>query len=137
MVLLDDLVLDISKFKFEHPGGTFLIEHHIGYDISKFFYGGYTLEIGSGMKPYTHSNVARKIVNSIAIGRLNDLPTNSNAAIIKKTSINSSTSVFTLKLIGDEASFTMPNSSDVSNFGRHYLIRSVNAPKIYRHYTLS
>jgi len=37
LVILDDLVLDVSLFKNEHPGGLFLFEHHIGMDISKFF----------------------------------------------------------------------------------------------------
>ena len=44
LVVLDDLVLDISKYKFYHPGGLFVLEHNIGRDISKFFYGGYQLE---------------------------------------------------------------------------------------------
>lgn len=69
-MILDDLVLDVSKFKTEHPGGRFLLEHNIGRDISKFFYGGYTLEQGVGLKPVTHSNVARTIVNHIIVGRL-------------------------------------------------------------------
>ena len=44
LLLLDDMVLDVSKFKSEHPGGQFLIDFHIGRDVSKFFYGGYVLE---------------------------------------------------------------------------------------------
>jgi len=34
LVILDDMVLDISDFKGDHPGGQFLIEHCIGRDIS-------------------------------------------------------------------------------------------------------
>jgi Cytochrome b5-like Heme/Steroid binding domain len=70
LVLLDDLVLDVTRFKSEHPGGQFLLQFHLGRDVSKFFYGGYVLENESGMKPYTHSNVARTVVNSLAIGKL-------------------------------------------------------------------
>ena len=70
LVILDDLVLDVGKYRFAHPGGKFVIEHNIGEDISKFFYGGYSLEIGSGHKPYTHSNVARNVVNSLIIGQI-------------------------------------------------------------------
>jgi len=70
LVLLDDMVLDVAKFKSEHPGGQFLIDFHIGRDVSKFFYGGYVLENQSGMTPYTHSNVARAIVNGMIIGKL-------------------------------------------------------------------
>lgn len=34
LVLLEDLVLDISEFKADHPGGQFAIEHMVGRDIS-------------------------------------------------------------------------------------------------------
>jgi cytochrome b involved in lipid metabolism len=44
LVILDDLVLDIGRFMGEHPGGLFALEHNVGRDISKFFYGGYSLE---------------------------------------------------------------------------------------------
>jgi cytochrome b involved in lipid metabolism len=63
LVILDDLVLDVGKWKVNHPGGKFLIDHNIGRDVSKYFYGGYLLENGQGMKPNTHSNVAKSIVN--------------------------------------------------------------------------
>ena len=44
LVILDDLVLDVTDFAKSHPGGRFLIEKNFGRDISKFFYGGYSLE---------------------------------------------------------------------------------------------
>jgi len=59
LVILDDLVLDVSRFMSEHPGGTFLIKHNIGRDISKFYYGGYALENRANQQPYTHSNLSR------------------------------------------------------------------------------
>jgi len=68
LVILDDMILDVSKFKSHHPGGRFVINHNIGRDISKFFYGGYTLENYEGLKPYTHSNIARTVVNTIIVG---------------------------------------------------------------------
>ena len=43
-MILDDLVLDIENYMDNHPGGRFLLEHNIGRDISKFFYGGYALD---------------------------------------------------------------------------------------------
>ena len=46
------------------------MQQNIGRDISKFFYGGYSMEDNLGPKPgqgYRHSNYARLIVNSIAI----------------------------------------------------------------------
>jgi cytochrome b involved in lipid metabolism len=44
LMILDDLVLDVSEFINHHPGGKFFIVHCIGTDISKYFYGGYSLE---------------------------------------------------------------------------------------------
>ena len=44
LVILEDMVLDISTFAYCHPGGAFLLEHNIGNDISKFFYGAYALD---------------------------------------------------------------------------------------------
>jgi cytochrome b involved in lipid metabolism len=70
--VLDDLVLDISSFKLSHPGGKFVLEYNVGRDVSKFFYGGYTLETSSGLKPHTHSNMARYIANSLIIARLEE-----------------------------------------------------------------
>jgi cytochrome b involved in lipid metabolism len=39
--ILDDMVLDLTYYMPNHPGGAFLLEQNIGRDISKFFYGGY------------------------------------------------------------------------------------------------
>jgi len=44
LVILDDMVLDISNFHAFHPGGKFVLTHNKGRDISKFFYGGYSLD---------------------------------------------------------------------------------------------
>ena len=72
LMILDDLVLDVSQFYKVHPGGKFVIEHTVGTDIAKFFYGGYSLE--DNMKPtpafgFRHSNYARMIANDLAIAR--------------------------------------------------------------------
>ena len=66
LVLIDDCVVDVEQFEARHPGGTFLIKHHIGRDISKYFHGGYSLEgnlAGPPARGHLHSNYARKIVN--------------------------------------------------------------------------
>lgn len=65
LVILDDLVLDVSKFYNSHPGGHFSILQNVGRDISKFFYGGYSLENRDKVGEHVHSNDARKAVNSI------------------------------------------------------------------------
>ena len=62
LVILDDLVLEVDDYMDNHPGGRFLLEHNIGRDISKYFYGGYGLDgniLSSGSLKNTHSNIAR------------------------------------------------------------------------------
>lgn len=125
LLLLDDLVLDVSSFKSEHPGGKFLVEYHIGRDISKFFYGGYVLENNSGMKPYTHSNVARAIVNSLIVGRMSEKPTTFLIRIESKVEVNKITKTFNLKAVEKSSKYQAPSSTDVSFFGKHYLVRSL------------
>lgn len=97
LVILDDLVLDVSSFRFSHPGGKFVIDHNVGRDISKFFYGGYVLENLSGMKPHTHTNIARCIVNRLIIGRLEERAKTFQARIAEKSEVNDNTFCFTLK----------------------------------------
>jgi len=59
-VILDNLVLDLGTGKSAyfnyHPGGKMLLEHNIGRDVSKFFFGGYAMS--SNMPQETHSAVA-------------------------------------------------------------------------------
>jgi cytochrome b involved in lipid metabolism len=82
------MVLDVRKFKANHPGGEFAIKHNIGRDVSKFFYGGYALENFSGMSPYFHSNIARRAVNSIAIAYLERPTQEENYRMVEKTKVN-------------------------------------------------
>ena len=98
LVILDDMVLDVRRFRSEHPGGQFLIDFHVGRDVSKFFYGGYVLENQSGMTPYTHSNVARAIVNSMIVGKLNEASETFEGQITHNYNINSTTKVFTFTI---------------------------------------
>jgi cytochrome b involved in lipid metabolism len=56
LVILEDLVLDISEYKEDHPGGQFLVEHLIGRDITQFFYGSTILEPSSRLSPWRHSD---------------------------------------------------------------------------------
>jgi hypothetical protein len=67
---LDDLVVDVGEFMDSHPGGKFSLQHNVGQDISKFFYGAYSLE--SMVAPVTHSSLARKMVNRMVVARLVD-----------------------------------------------------------------
>jgi cytochrome b involved in lipid metabolism len=75
LVILDDLVLDVSDYMSNHPGGTFLLKNNVGRDISKFFYGGYSqdgnlIANGAALMVHRHSNLSRLQVNTIAIARL-------------------------------------------------------------------
>ena len=69
LVILDDLVLDVTAFASSHPGGRFVLEKSNGKDISKYFHGGYSLEPLQGTPNHTHSNYARIIVNSLIVAR--------------------------------------------------------------------
>jgi cytochrome b involved in lipid metabolism len=59
------MVLDVSKYMDNHPGGKFSLQHNIGRDVCKFFYGGYSLENTNEMKPWVHTNNARKALNTL------------------------------------------------------------------------
>lgn len=48
-----------------------MLSHNVGRDISKFFYGGYSMEgnlSGSPSSGHIHTNYARYIVNDLIIG---------------------------------------------------------------------
>jgi cytochrome b involved in lipid metabolism len=56
LVIIDNLVLDISCFAAMHPGGKFALEQTIGRDISKYFYGGYSMLSNAGSsRTHVHS----------------------------------------------------------------------------------
>lgn len=70
LAILDDMVLDLTQFLDNHPGGKFSLAQNIGRDISKFFYGGYSLENQMKVDNHVHSNDARKVVNTLIVGKL-------------------------------------------------------------------
>lgn len=73
LVIIDDMVIDISSFMFDHPGGRFVLQHLIGADVSKYFYGAYTYEnYISDKTTHTHSQLARRKVGNLAIARLDN-----------------------------------------------------------------
>lgn len=70
LVILNNYILDVSEYQYNHPGGNFLISYNIGRDISKFFYGAYKIENKKkGAKSHNHSHLSNKIVNTLIIGR--------------------------------------------------------------------
>ena len=136
LVVLDDLVLDIRQFRMSHPGGKFVLDYNVGRDVSKFFYGGYTLETSSGMKPHFHSNSARHIVNSLVIARLEEKAHSFATRIVNSSEVGKNTNCITLRAEGPDVNFRLPSSIDVTAIGRHFLIRSFAMPKVKRHYTV-
>lgn len=83
LVLLDEIILNVGDYIDNHPGGKQLIEHNIGRDISKFFYGGYSL--GKSSFDYTHSSLAEKIAMNLKIAKLSyESPQTFNARVVQK-----------------------------------------------------
>ena len=71
-VILDDMVIDVSIFMDDHPGGKFSLQHNIGRDVSKYFYGGYSMENIEKVPHHIHSNDARKIVTKLCVGLISE-----------------------------------------------------------------
>ena len=68
LVIFDNLVLDIKDYHLMHPGGKFNLTHNYARDISKFFFGGYSLVQVKGKWPHHHSQSALDIVKSMTVG---------------------------------------------------------------------
>lgn len=100
LVLLDDMILDVGVYAAYHPGGAFLLEHNIGRDISKFFYGGYSLDTGRDSKIHAHSTIPRSIVNSLVVARLVKKAPIMKTKIKHEHKVNSTASTFTFESIG-------------------------------------
>jgi cytochrome b involved in lipid metabolism len=52
------MVLDFGDFAMYHPGGKFVLEKNVGRDITKFYYGSYSMINGlsTGRGLHIHSN---------------------------------------------------------------------------------
>ena len=146
------MVLNVDGFEKYHPGGAFVIEHNIGRDISKFFYGGYALT-GNTPDPTAtvsrtpHSNVAIKIASDLAVARLCRNSTPRMLAKIdeaRTNQVNKHTSTFFFKVgagefypMKDTSVDTIPANaanvpdstvrsfySDLGTLGKHYTVGS-------------
>ncbi len=122
------------------------MNHTVGKDISKFFYGGYALDgnspiPGTSIPVWNHSNIARKIVNQLAVARYvrSGTPVFS-AKICDKVALNTHTTCFTLKCdkVIKGLSLYYP---DLSTLGKNFLVSAPNFRKrgkiIHRHYTIA
>lgn len=144
LVILDDLILDVSQFYKCHPGGKFVIEHTVGTDIAKFFYGGYSLEDNMLPKPafgFRHSNYARIIANDLAVARLDCVE---SGAVVSKCRlrwdkdnvVNKLTRSFFFETLDKEPVHNYKNYyPGIKYLTRHFWLRSMDQPLVKRHYT--
>ena len=143
-MILDDLVLDVKEFSKYHPGGRFVIEHTIGTDIAKFFYGGYCLEDNLGPKPafgWRHSNYARMIANDIAIAQFDCSPVGSTVArCVLRTDLDNKVNRLTRSFFFETVDLK-PRTNykayfpGTKNLTKHFWIRNMSQPGVIRHYT--
>ncbi|CDW90265.1 cytochrome b5-like heme steroid binding domain containing protein [Stylonychia lemnae] len=138
-VLLDDLVLDVSNYKLDHPGGLFLLHHNIGQDISKFFYGGYTYENYIPDKSgHIHSNAALSFaINKLAVAKLDKQgKIQGKYRIVERKSLNTTTSLIRLQS-KKTSKQTLYSILDINTFGLHYLLSSSENPNHQRQYSFA
>ena len=123
--ILDNLVLDLTNYAHQHPGGAFLIKYTAGRDISKFFYGGYGLD-GNNNSPKeahpinAHSNVARKIANKHVVAVIGSKKVQENKFKIdqgESRNINPSTKSLSFKLTSNQKD-TQVGDSGTSLLGK-------------------
>lgn len=146
LVILDDLILDVSKFILLHPGGQFSLRQNIGRDVSKFFHGGYSLEnINDPVKNHKHSRDARTIVNSLIIGKfVDEAPVKVMALALAERNANKSGTCKTFKF-REVAHYVKQNGVEDDNGQQQLLQNSMKNPalcplldvaQIGRHYLL-
>ena len=130
LVILDDLVLDVTNFVNSHPGGRFLLENNTGKDISKYFHGGYSYEPDMNASNHKHSNYARTIVNDLIVARYVAKRGTSIMSAKPQMSDEAARDIRTYKFVprGDQnlASGMANFYPDLTNCGRHYLVQGVN-----------
>jgi hypothetical protein len=143
-MILDDLILDVADFYRVHPGGKFVIEHCIGTDVAKFFYGGYSLEDNMKPKPafgFKHSNYARMIANDIAIARLDCRAEGAAQSMCrlrwdKDNIVNKLTRSFFFETIDRQPRHNYKAYyPGIKYLTRHFWMRSMKDAKVIRHYT--
>ena len=64
----DEYILDVSGFKWNHPGGSFFFPQVYGQDAGKFING--CSSVNDTIRPYTHSKIAKNMINFLKIGRV-------------------------------------------------------------------
>lgn len=132
----------MEKFAQWHPGGMFVLQHNIGRDISKFFYGGYVLEdnlSGPSPKGYNHSEVAKRIVRKLTVASYESQSqiAPQSASISKSHEITPLISTFTLQSTADKVRDFKSYYPGVNMIAKHFLVMDGRNQKVKRHYTIS
>ncbi|CAD8152660.1 unnamed protein product [Paramecium octaurelia] len=135
--IFNNSIVDLTGFV--HPGGQYFWEKTKGREISRFIYGGQSLEDGN-TAAYTHSNRVITLIQRQTIGHLN---ANSNENVTQQN-INKWTLVNHLMISEKISLFGFKNSSkqieskltNLHQFGKYYQIKSsVNKNISVRQYT--
>ena len=114
-----------------HPGGKFVLNRNVGRDISKFFYGGYSMVNYPGSKPFSHPHTALEIAESLVVGVMENqhLVKDTRARITGKAAVTNMTNTFTFTEIKHNI---VPNWKvwymDLNMIGRHFLVYSEKEP---------
>ena len=119
---MDDLVLNIEEFGWRHPGGSFVIDHNVGRDVSKFFHGGYALS-GNSTDPSVkvpriqHTNYARWIASDLAIGRFVRSSQSFKVTVDKQMTkrVNKDTKTYFFKQLSSDYKSTDEGKSEITS----------------------
>lgn len=140
------MVLNVTEYVNQHPGGKFVLKINVGRDISKFFYGGYCLEDNLGPAPargYNHSNYAKLICDSLVVATYKpDSQTSSQTVTCyvdksKTHKWNATTATVCFQNVLNEPVPCFQNSyKSLDTIGKHFKLRSLKNLDLYRQYTV-
>ncbi|CDW75650.1 cytochrome b5-like heme steroid binding domain containing protein [Stylonychia lemnae] len=138
LVILDDLIIDVAKYIFDHPGGPQVLDGNIGRDISKFFYGGYQYENFSGKQDnHAHSDSANLVVASLTIGRLEKNYSKEYQTQLIQDQITAGEQTRTFVFQGNTIRQGLQTFyKDIQMIGKHFLVYNTRNLKAKRHYTI-
>ncbi|CAD8106849.1 unnamed protein product [Paramecium primaurelia] len=135
--IFNNSIVDLTGFV--HPGGQYIWEKTKGREISRFIYGGQSLEDGNS-RAYTHSDKVITLIQRQTIGYLNgnSIENTTQQQINKWTLINQYTISEKISLFGFKNSSKQIESqlTSLHQFGKYYQIKSsVNKKISVRQYT--
>jgi len=104
--------------------------------VSKFFYGGYTLENFEGMRPHIHSNIAKSIVNKLVVGRVMKDSNEFFCRVVNRMKVNEFTETIIFRCDKKIPGLRLFHA-DLNMLGKHYTVRKMSHQHLKRNYTLS